>query len=52
MAPKLPDNYDLGSGSLLESNFYQQQLKPLVIEKLNQLIQDYRELVTRASDAV
>ena len=47
---KLPDNYDLGSGSLLESNFYQQQLKPLVIEKLNQFIQDYRELVTRASD--
>lgn len=41
---------NLGSGSLLESNFYQQQLKPLVIEKLNQFIQDYRELSTRASD--
>lgn len=47
---KLPDNYDLGSGSLLEASFYQQQLKPLVIEKLNQFIQDYRELATRASD--
>ena len=47
---KLPDNYDLGSGSLLESSFYQQQLKPLVIEKLNQFIQDYRELAIRAND--
>ncbi|NGC78110.1 helicase-exonuclease AddAB subunit AddA [Lactobacillus reuteri] len=47
---KLPDNYDLGEGPLLQSTFYQKQLKPLVTEKLGQFIQDYRELATRAAD--
>ncbi|MRN06064.1 helicase-exonuclease AddAB subunit AddA [Lactobacillus sp. 0.1XD8-4] len=47
---KLPDNYDLGDGDLLQSTFYQDQLRPLVTEKLQQFIQDYRELAVRAAD--
>ncbi|MBB1078399.1 helicase-exonuclease AddAB subunit AddA [Limosilactobacillus sp. STM2_1] len=47
---KLPDNYDLGDGEILQSAFYQDQLKPLVIEKLQQFVQDYRELAMRAAD--
>lgn len=46
----LADNYALGDGDLLASDFYQQQLLPLVTEKLQQFIQDFHELAVRAAN--
>lgn len=45
---KLPDNYELGEGPLLETAFFLRQVKPLVQEKLQQISRDYQDLVQRA----
>ncbi|MGM9891814.1 helicase-exonuclease AddAB subunit AddA [Limosilactobacillus sp.] len=43
----LPASYEIGD-QVLQSNFYQAQLKPLVQQQLDQLQRDYAELTKRA----
>lgn len=45
---RLPQNYDLTGTDILATPFYQQQLRPVVTEKLQQLCKDLDELVARA----
>ncbi|MCH3921751.1 helicase-exonuclease AddAB subunit AddA [Limosilactobacillus sp.] len=47
---KLPESYDLGDSALLESKFYQQQLKPVLVEHLQQFQRDDDEAIRRARD--
>lgn len=47
---QLPQNYELGNGPILKSDFYQQNLKPVLIEKLQQLQHDDDEAIRRAQD--
>lgn len=47
---KLSANYFLGNSEITESTFYQEQLKPVLKENLEQLINDYDELSIRMAD--
>lgn len=47
---QLPDSYDLATGDVLESAFYQRRLKLVLIERLRQLQSDAAEAIQRAED--
>lgn len=46
----LADNYFLGNDSITNTKFYQEQLKPVVKNNLEQLVNDYAELSIRMAD--
>ncbi|MCI1974746.1 MAG: helicase-exonuclease AddAB subunit AddA [Limosilactobacillus sp.] len=46
----LAENYFLGNNSITSTKFYQEQLKPVVKDKLKQLVSDYGELSLRMAD--
>lgn len=47
---QLPHSYDL-SGDILETAFYRQGLRPVLVERLHQFQHDEEELIQRAEDA-
>jgi ATP-dependent helicase/nuclease subunit A len=45
----LPKNYDLSAGDILETPFYQQRLKPVLVEQLRQFQHDEEEAIQQAN---
>lgn len=46
---QLPQSYDLSAGDILETPFYQQRLKPVLVEQLRQFQHDEEEAIQQAN---